>query len=43
VNDDSEVFSCTWQRVHSSMVFSSSNLDRSAHGVWKSDVGCLNQ
>ena len=43
VNDDSEVFSRAWQRVHSPRVFSPSDLDRSAHGLSKSDVGCLKQ
>jgi hypothetical protein len=43
VNDDSEVFSRAWQHVHSSMVFSPSDLDRSAHGLSKSDVICLKQ
>ena len=43
VNDDSEVFSCAWQGVHSPRVFSPSDLDRSAHGLLKSDVGCLKQ
>ncbi len=41
VTDDSEVFNRAWQLVHSSMVFSPSNLDRSAHGLSKSDVICL--
>ena len=41
VNDDSEVFCRAWQCVHSSMVFSPSDLDRSAHGLSKSDVICL--
>ena len=41
VNDDSEVFCRAWQCVHSSMVFSLSDLDRSAHGLSKSDVICL--
>ena len=43
MNDDFEVFSRAWKHVHSSMVFSLSDLDRSIHGLSKSDVGCLKQ
>ena len=43
VNDDSKVFSRAWQCVHSPRVFSPADLDRSAHGLSKSDVGCLKQ